>query len=77
MAKPLAAHQGEVRLNGERIDTLPRRRVAQQLGLLPQDHLDAFPATVLPFGSILTRLLSNGVTADVLIQALEEKFLPK
>ena len=39
--------------------------------------LGAFPSTVLPFGSMLTRLLSNGATADALIQALEEKGLAR
>ncbi len=39
--------------------------------------LGAFPATTLPFGSMVTRLLSNGVNADLIIQALEEKGLAR
>lgn len=38
---------GRVLLAGIEIATLPRRRVAQQLGLLPQIADDAFPGTVL------------------------------
>jgi len=38
---------GQVLLNGQAIDTLPRRQVAQQLGLLLQEEGDAFPGTVL------------------------------
>ena len=38
---------GEIRLDGEPLTALPRRRVAQRLGLLLQDHGDPFPATVL------------------------------
>lgn len=38
---------GQVEINGAAIDTLSRRHIAQQLGLLLQDHDDAFPATVL------------------------------
>lgn len=39
--------------------------------------LGAFPTTTLPFGSMVTRLLSNGVNADLIIQALEEKGLAR
>lgn len=39
--------------------------------------LGAFPATTLPFGSMVTRLLSNGVNADLIVQALEEKGLAR
>lgn len=39
--------------------------------------IGAFPKTVLPFGSMVTQLLSGGVTADALIQALEEKGLAR
>lgn len=42
-----AVQGGTVLLGGTPIGQTPRRRVAQQLGLLPQDHVDAFPATVL------------------------------
>ena len=38
---------GQVLLNGQAIDNLPRRQVAQQLGLLLQEEGDAFPGTVL------------------------------
>ncbi len=40
-------HAGEVLLAGRAIDRLPRRVVAQQIGLLPQQARDPFPATVL------------------------------
>ncbi len=38
---------GRVLLNSQAIDNLPRRQVAQQLGLLLQEEGDAFPGTVL------------------------------
>jgi len=38
---------GRVLLNDQAIDTLPRRQVARQLGLLLQEEGDAFPGTVL------------------------------
>ena len=38
---------GEVLLGDHPIRTLPRRTVAQQLGVLFQDEADPFPATVL------------------------------
>ena len=38
--------QGQVRLNGEALDTLSRRAIAQTLGLLLQDSHEPFPATV-------------------------------
>ena len=38
---------GNVRLDDRTVSTLPRRQVAQRLGLLFQDHHDGFPATVL------------------------------
>ncbi len=38
---------GTLSLLGDDLATLPRRRVAQRLGLLPQDTPDLFPATVL------------------------------
>lgn len=38
--------QGEVLLNGVPLEQLPRRAIAQQIGLLPQDSSDPFPATV-------------------------------
>lgn len=43
--RPPAA--GRVLLDGQPLAALPRNRVARRLGLLPQDHEDAFPATVL------------------------------
>jgi iron complex transport system ATP-binding protein len=42
-----APASGAVNLNGSRIDELPRKTVAQQLGLLLQIHDDAFPLTVM------------------------------
>ena len=41
------ASAGDIRLDGTAITDLPRRRVAQRLGLMPQDNPDPFPATVL------------------------------
>ena len=38
---------GEIRLNATPLRELPRRHIAQHLGLLLQDHGDPFPATVL------------------------------
>jgi len=38
---------GAVRLGGKPLETLPRRRIARQVGVLLQDHLDAFPASVM------------------------------
>lgn len=38
---------GGVRLDDRALTSLPRRKVAQYLGLLFQDHHDGFPATVL------------------------------
>ncbi|HEY9199321.1 MAG TPA: ABC transporter ATP-binding protein [Gammaproteobacteria bacterium] len=38
---------GEVRLDGAPMQAQSRRRIAQRLGLLPQDSRDPFPATVL------------------------------
>ena len=38
---------GEIFLNGVPVKTLPRRRIAQQLGLLMQQQEDSLPATVL------------------------------
>ncbi|MDH3581807.1 MAG: hypothetical protein OEM91_14420, partial [Hyphomicrobiales bacterium] len=39
--------------------------------------LGAFPANDIPFGSMVARLLSAGATADVIVQALEEKGLAR
>ena len=39
---------GQVLLQEKPIEAWPRQDLAQQLGLLPQDHNDAFPARVLP-----------------------------
>ena len=41
------ADSGDIALLGREIHRLPRKSVAQQLGLLFQDHADAFPASVL------------------------------
>jgi iron complex transport system ATP-binding protein len=41
------ADAGRLKLLGEDLTTLPRRRIAQALGVLPQDTPDLFPATVL------------------------------
>ncbi len=38
---------GSVLLEEQTLDRLPRRRVARRLGLLPQDSVDPFPASVL------------------------------
>jgi iron complex transport system ATP-binding protein len=38
---------GQIRLHGRPLNQLRRREVAQQLGILFQDHEDSFPATVL------------------------------
>jgi iron complex transport system ATP-binding protein len=38
---------GSVLLDGIRLTSLGRRRTARQVGLLPQDHVDAFPASVM------------------------------
>ncbi|WP_043527008.1 ABC transporter ATP-binding protein [Litchfieldella xinjiangensis] len=38
---------GEVRLDGRRLDELKRREVAKRLGLIFQERQDGFPATVL------------------------------
>ena len=38
---------GTLRLDGEALDTLPRRHIARRVGVLLQDHLDAFPASVM------------------------------
>lgn len=42
-----APRSGEVILDGRPLRTLSRRRVAQRIGLLLQDHHDGFPSTVL------------------------------
>lgn len=41
-----APSAGEVVLEGARLAQLPRRAIAQRIGLLPQDSSDPFPATV-------------------------------
>ncbi len=38
---------GQVRLDGDDLHRMPRRRIAQRLGLVFQDHHDGFPSTVL------------------------------
>jgi len=40
------SQKGDVQLNGVALEQLPRRTIAQQIGLLPQDSSDPFPATV-------------------------------
>ena len=44
LREPAAGH---VALNGDRLASLERRTIAQRLGLLLQNHSDAFPVTVL------------------------------
>jgi iron complex transport system ATP-binding protein len=41
------ARSGHVRLNGRRVEALPRRSVAREVALVFQEHHDGFPATVL------------------------------
>ena len=41
------ADTGDIRLDNRPLQTLPRRTVAQHIGLLFQDYSDAFPASVL------------------------------
>lgn len=41
-----APQRGGVLLDGEPLEALPRRTIAQRIGLLPQDSSDPFPATV-------------------------------
>ena len=38
---------GTIAVNGQPLQTLPRRTIARQIGILFQDHRDAFPANVL------------------------------
>ena len=38
---------GDIKLNGQSLQQLPRKRVARHMGLLFQDHSDAFPANVM------------------------------
>ena len=38
---------GDIKLNGQSLQQLPRKRIAQHMGLLFQDHSDAFPANVM------------------------------
>ncbi len=42
-----AADSGTLTLNGSALETLPRKTLARGIGVLLQDHSDAFPATVL------------------------------
>lgn len=42
-----ATHSGSLYLRGENMAHLSRRRIAQYMGLLPQQHQDAFPVTVM------------------------------
>lgn len=41
------ADAGDIRLDDQSLHSLPRRAVAQHIGLLFQDHSDAFPASVM------------------------------
>jgi iron complex transport system ATP-binding protein len=41
------ADKGQILLNGHSLDSLPRRSLARGIGVLLQDHDNAFPATVL------------------------------
>ncbi len=47
LAGLLPRTSGEIVLNGSSIDSLSRKQVAQQLGLLLQQHDDVFPSTVM------------------------------
>jgi iron complex transport system ATP-binding protein len=47
LAGLLPPSAGSIAVNGQALQTLPRRAIAQQVGILFQDHLDAFPANVL------------------------------
>ncbi len=47
LAGLLPHHTGAIQLDNLPIDTLPRRSIAQQLGLLLQESHDPFPTTVL------------------------------
>jgi len=38
---------GHITVNGQSLDELPRKKIAQCIGLLLQDHADAFPSTVI------------------------------
>ena len=44
LRKPVSGH---IALNGQSLGELPRKKIAQCMGLLFQDHADAFPATVI------------------------------
>ncbi len=46
LAGLLPATQGTISLGGQILGTLSRRRIARQLGMLLQDHVDMFPMTV-------------------------------
>ncbi|VAW73093.1 hypothetical protein MNBD_GAMMA15-2282 [hydrothermal vent metagenome] len=47
LAGLLTPDSGSIQLDGKPIQTLPRKRVAQQLGVLFQTQEDSFPATVM------------------------------
>ena len=47
LAGLLRPDSGTVKLDGEALENLSRRRIARQVGVLLQDHLDAFPASVM------------------------------
>ena len=44
LRKPVSGH---IAVDGQPLNKLPRKQIAQYIGLLFQDHLDAFPATVM------------------------------
>jgi iron complex transport system ATP-binding protein len=44
LRKPVSGH---IALNDQALGELPRKKIAQCMGLLFQDHADAFPATVI------------------------------
>ena len=71
------ADAGEIRLGEQTLDNYPRRRLAQELALLPQHIEDAFPATVaetaligrFPYAGLLG--IESASDIDLSRQALE------
>lgn len=47
LAGLLPAKKGNLLLQGQSLDSLPRKKIAQHIGMLFQEHSDAFPSTVL------------------------------
>lgn len=64
----IQAHQGDIRLAGTAIKTLPQRQRAQQLGFLPQSSTSAWALTVRDVIS-LGRLPWGDDNADAIAQA--------